>query len=160
MHMHIALASDSAAAIDSTALALLSIFGGAGVTILAGFIGAGIQGRREHNRWVSAHRYEAFVKAFALMKGFQLIHSKSMKLAQQKGMKMDSPELVALLAESDQLYITVAETLAPLVILGPTSVSEHADAMQAAFEASDYEALREAERAFVLAARTVLKIRA
>lgn len=49
------------AVIDPTALALLSIFGGAALTVIAGFIGAWLQTRREHDRWVREKRLTAYL---------------------------------------------------------------------------------------------------
>lgn len=46
-------------ALDPTLLALLSIFGGAALTVAAGFVGAWIQGRREHTKWLRDQRYLA-----------------------------------------------------------------------------------------------------
>jgi len=54
-------AATESVALDPTALALLSIFGGVAVTVVAGFIGAWIQGRREHSRWVRSQRYIAYI---------------------------------------------------------------------------------------------------
>lgn len=48
------------AAMDPTLLALLSIFGGAALTVAAGFVGAGIQARREHARWLRERRFDAY----------------------------------------------------------------------------------------------------
>lgn len=45
-----------AAPIDPTLLALLSIFGGATLTVIAGFFGAWIQSRREHSKWLREQR--------------------------------------------------------------------------------------------------------
>lgn len=47
--------------LDPTAQVLLTVFGAAIVTALAGFAGAAIQGRREHRRWVRQQRLAAYV---------------------------------------------------------------------------------------------------
>lgn len=154
--VHLAAAGTATAI---TALAVLSIFGGAALTVIAGFIGAYIQARREHKRWVLDHRYEAFVRAFALIKAFDLNRSKQMKLAEREGATIDDPDLQALLAQADELYTTVADAMIPIAVLGPDSVSRHVLDMQAAYEAEDKIALGEAERAFVISARKALKIR-
>lgn len=52
----------TAPAIDPTLLAILSIFGGAALTVLAGIVGAFIQARREHRTWLREKRYDAFVE--------------------------------------------------------------------------------------------------
>ncbi len=46
---------------DPVALAVLSAFGGAGLTAVAGFIGALLQSRREHDKWVREQRYNAYL---------------------------------------------------------------------------------------------------
>lgn len=49
-------------AIDPTLLAVLSIFGGVAVTAGAGLLGAWIQGRREHTRWLRERRLDAYLR--------------------------------------------------------------------------------------------------
>lgn len=44
---------------------LLTALGGAAVTAAAGVLGAWVQGRREHKRWVRERRYEAYVRFLA-----------------------------------------------------------------------------------------------
>lgn len=46
--------------VDPIVLSLLSIFGGVALTVLAGFIGAWIQGRREHSKWQRDQRLGAY----------------------------------------------------------------------------------------------------
>lgn len=48
-------------ALDPTAQVLLTIFGAAIVTALAGFAGAAFQARRDHRRWIRERRFEAYV---------------------------------------------------------------------------------------------------
>lgn len=57
-----------AAAIDPTLLALLSIFGGAALTVIAGFVGAAIQSRNEHAKWLRERRFEAFQHILSTLK--------------------------------------------------------------------------------------------
>jgi hypothetical protein len=136
----------------------LSLIVGAFGAALIGLLGAVIQSRREHKRWIRERRYEAFVQAYALIKSFDLNWLKQMKLATEQEVDMDDPELQKLFEQADQLYTTVAQTLAPSIILGPDSVTKHVLAMQLAFENYEVEGLGETERDFVEAARKVLKI--
>ena len=53
-------AAETANMIDPIVLSLLSIFGGVTLTVLAGFIGAWIQGRREHSKWQRDQRLKAY----------------------------------------------------------------------------------------------------
>lgn len=57
-----AAGSEPVPQIDPTLLAVLSIFGGVAVTALAGLLGAWIQGRREHKRWLREHRFAAYLQ--------------------------------------------------------------------------------------------------
>lgn len=50
------------AAIDPTILSLASSFGAVVLTVIAGFIGAWIQSRREHRVWLRERRYLLFVE--------------------------------------------------------------------------------------------------
>ena len=52
--------AETTAAINPTELSLLSIFGGVALTVVAGFIGAWIQGRREHFKWQRDQRLKAY----------------------------------------------------------------------------------------------------
>lgn len=55
-------ATPATASVDPTTLAMVSIFDGAVVTIIAGFFGAWIQARREHRTWLRKKRYTAYVR--------------------------------------------------------------------------------------------------
>ena len=59
--MIVSAASNAASALDPTAQVLLTVFGAAIVTALAGFAGAALQGRREHKRWVRQERLAAYL---------------------------------------------------------------------------------------------------
>lgn len=52
---------------DATTLAVLSIFGGAALTALAALVGATIQARREHRRWIREQRLIAYQRVHALV---------------------------------------------------------------------------------------------
>ncbi len=132
--------------------------GGALVTAVGGFVGAAIQTRRDHQRWVREKRYEAYVKAYGLTKAFDLNASKLKKLT-QAGKKANDPEIIALEKEADALYATVAEAYTPIILLGPDRVGSLALDVQDAYEKDDAEAQGKAELAFRDAARKALKIK-
>jgi hypothetical protein len=145
---------------------------GALLAALAGLWGAWRQSRREHATWVRERRYEAYTRAYALVKGFDLNASKTDKIRDsfiaqlektpEKDISvqelLDDPRLQAMLDHADDLYLTVAETLAPIALMGPDHVAAHFVDMQTAYEAEDKEALGAAEVAFLAAARKVLNI--
>ena len=91
-------------------------------------------------------------------KAFSLNWSKVMKIAESEGSAEDNPRLQALLDQADELYLTVAEALAPLTILGPQVVAGCYLDMQLAYEAGDQEAFGRAEVAFQEAARKALDV--
>jgi hypothetical protein len=144
--------------LDPTAQLLLTIFGAALVTALAGFAGATFQGHREHRRWLLDRRFEAFVRAFTVIKAFDLNWSKQRKLV-ESGTPVGHPDLQALMSHADELYTTVADALAPIIVLGPDSVAKQVQRMQKAYEDDDRASQGAAERAFVASAREALKIR-
>lgn len=53
------------ATLDPIVLSLLSVFGGVALTVVAGFIGAWIQGRREHSKWQRDQRLKAYSEFIA-----------------------------------------------------------------------------------------------
>jgi hypothetical protein len=149
--------------LDPTIQVLLTIFGGALIAAVAGLLGAMLQGRREHKRWLRERRFEAFVRAFALLKAFDLNASKQKRIA--AAMRADSETADAdalrieqLQTEADQLYTSVAAELAPIIVLGPNAVTERALEIQFAYEANDKTARGRAEAAFIEAAQRVLKV--
>lgn len=150
-------------------------FGAAVLTVGAGFIGAWVEAKREHRRWLRERRYEAYTRVFALIQGFSLNAGKFEKIATRKvsirsrtflprsnkrqvrQLRAD-PEIQALDAHADRLFNSVADVLAPVLLLGPERVTRHAVRMQTAYEGGDKEAQHEAERAFLVAAQKLLRI--
>lgn len=147
------------ATVNAAWIALAAGLVGVAVTVLAGFIGAGIQSRREHKKWVREKQYEATVSMYALIKAFQLNRAKMDRLAKVEGMTPESPEVAALVARDDALYDGVAEAMAPLAILGPTPVGIAAAEMQVALEARDTSKAEAAQERLIVAARRSLKVR-
>lgn len=121
--------AQAAAASDPTLLALFSILG-VGLTIIAGFVGAWIQGRREHNRWLREQRYEAFANMLALtgkiakMWADVDVLEERAAAANAAGEPTDKllQSLVQLRERAEKAYATFDDAAAPLLILGPTSV--------------------------------------
>ncbi|WP_404472349.1 hypothetical protein [Microbacterium aerolatum] len=68
---------------DPTLLAVLSIFGGAGLTTAAGFVGAGIQARREHSRWIRERRLDAYVRFLAVVQAFEAENIEATEIGEQ-----------------------------------------------------------------------------
>lgn len=106
---------------DPVGIALVSIFGGAALTALAGLFGAWLQGRREHRRWVRERRYEAFVAAEAVFSQLGFIDVR-LKRFSDAG---DKRSFDALVRERDEFVTkTVGAVIAPLELLGPQSVAD------------------------------------
>lgn len=55
------------AELDPTLLAVLSIFGGAALTALAGFIGSSVQSNREQKHWVRGERLKVYQQVHQLV---------------------------------------------------------------------------------------------
>jgi hypothetical protein len=61
------VAEGSEAVLDPLAVSLLSIFGAVTITFIGTLIGAGIQGRREHWKWIRERRFDAYSQAYGLL---------------------------------------------------------------------------------------------
>ncbi|WP_261167289.1 hypothetical protein [Microbacterium sp. Marseille-Q6965] len=146
------------AAIEGLVLAAASGAGGVLLTIVATLIGAWIQGRREHARWLRERRYEAVVRAYGLTLAFELNTAKQMKIATGNRYDGDVDRIKRLQDEADELYATVAESLTPLIVLGPAELRAAVLALQEAYEADDDEARERAGQKFQESARKVLRL--
>ncbi|GAA2887105.1 hypothetical protein [Microbacterium esteraromaticum] len=155
---------------DPTALAVLSIFGGAALTALAGFIGAWLQGRREHSRWLREQRYEAFTRAIDLVSNLRGIAQEVAELTSEIKDGLSEPELADATARLvdrverlDVLNDEAAERMAPLVLLGPDAVSDGYVALIGAMNppgAMDDDRVNAAESALTIAMRAALGVKA
>ncbi len=137
------------------AIALLSIFGGAGLATLGGLIGAWIQGRREHARWVREKRYEAYIEWTTLMNYIE---------AAEIGLNSIRPETPKEVRESvvqDQLALTkrFPSAVAPLNLLGPEAVSDAASEVMG-MTAQRQRVPRAAKDALLAAMRKAIRVRA
>lgn len=100
--------------IDPTILALLSIFGGVLLTIVAGGIGALVQHRREHSKWLRDQRIRVYSEHLAATDDFLR--------AAQNG----DP------AEAQVVAAASIRALSALQLAGPDKVFKAASAFQAA----------------------------
>lgn len=116
----------NAATLNPTALALLSIFGGAALTVVAGFIGAWLQSRREHQRWLRDKRLEAFLVLEEWLIRFEWSTGslEGAKKEAESGSEAANARLEAVRAERAQLKRDQAAAWAALGVLGPAEVDE------------------------------------
>lgn len=162
----VAAATSNDTAIDPTLLAVLSIFGGVALTALAGLLGAWIQSRREHEKWLREKRLEAFTtsriyvrRARALIADFREAQRKAAEGDQSAAAKNHAAERFAeLKAESNRLLADFAESSTPLTILGPDDVDDAITAFSKALTDNDSDAAKAADKLVVSRMRTALRI--
>ncbi|WP_166874426.1 hypothetical protein [Salinibacterium sp. ZJ450] len=118
--MILATSATSAAAIDPTMLALLSIFGGVIITVLAGFIGAWLQAKRDRTKWIRERRLEAYADHLTVTDEL---------FATGLIANLDEEPEIALVAEARR-------AIATLHLLGPDDVYDAAVAFQEAMSTS------------------------
>lgn len=140
-------------ALDPTLLAILSIFGGAALTVIAGFFGAWIQSRREHSRWIRERRLEAFTALVTMHNEYE---SAEIASTYAQG---NPAALASYVAQLEAIREGFPRAITPLAILGPPSVSDAADEYTAASNAKDRDAMRVADAKMVAAMRKALGIR-
>lgn len=162
-----AAAAVAAPVFDPTAQILLTVFGAALVTALAGFAGAWLQGRREHARWVRERRYEAYVSAMQVAERWRFLRRRgdeAMASLEVEGVSAEERRLALARLEEhieavDILHAEVVDASAPLELLGPPSVVDAFDAMTDAVGSGDQSASTETTTAFILAMRKTLSIK-
>ncbi|WP_156138659.1 hypothetical protein [Microbacterium mangrovi] len=100
---------------------MLTIFGAALVTAGAGFAGAAIQGRREHNRWVRQERLAAYLKfLFTANDMWDLVNEREKGSAETKRLQAEPIEARNAIAtappgeERDRLLERIAHLQADL----------------------------------------------
>lgn len=120
-------AAEPVSAMDATLLSLLSIFGGVALTIVAGLIGAWIQGRREHAKWHRDQRLVAYGDLLSATDNYLGAAARN-----------DVTELPAVIRES----LTAS---ARIHLVGPHDVYHAAEAFQEATRASVQAFRREPE---------------
>ncbi|GAA1913625.1 hypothetical protein GCM10009775_02880 [Microbacterium aoyamense] len=112
-------AATTAAAIDPTLLVLLPIIG-VFATILGGFLGAWIQGRREHRKWKREKRYEAYVRLVAT-----LIQLRELRREEaDRKLDPDNPRFANLEARLDKFSDIKGDLQAPYTVLGPRAIGD------------------------------------
>lgn len=129
--MMLAAASMTTVAIDPTVLALLPI-AGVTLTIIAGLVGAWIQGRREHKRWLREQRYEAYTRTVHVASTVRavatevvaIVHDVQAGTIPESKRESTAAKLTERTAQLNELNDTASERMAPLVILGPKTVSD------------------------------------
>lgn len=156
--MYLADAADPAATatINAAWIALAGGLAGVVLTLLGALIGAIIQGRREHRKWIRDQRLRAYVDALAAIDNY-------LRAAQHD---QDNSEFSAVTTDA-------IRSLSIVQLVGPDRVSASADAYQAAAKASVRQLVlgndpRELDRleddrlakrrAFIAAARRQVKI--
>ena len=171
--------------LDPTVLAILSIFGGAALTALAGLVGAGINARREHGRWVRERRLLAYESAHKLVedvrqwendfRGVENFRRELDEKADKAGLSKEArAELVAtgLNARNSDRFTPAAsyawtreivarktDTLASITLLGTQEVVERFDAVFGPIGNNDPQAYQRARRDMEQAMRRALKIK-
>lgn len=120
--------------IDPALLAIIPIVT-ALLTIVAGLVGAWIQARREHNKWLRETRFRAFTESIAAIDAFSH-HVRGMtEKPKVKGeqtllqMRLSvlgdaASQKRYLLEESDRRMDRIDEAFAPLQVLGPDAIRE------------------------------------
>lgn len=171
--------------IDPTVLAILSIFGGAALTALAGLIGAGINASREHNRWLREQRISAYERAHGLLEEMRY-HTQDERdverfrkeldaLADERGLsKEDRAKLVekglrafngkrftpeASYAWSREILARKIEIQASIALLGTRDVDARFDAAFGPLTDQDREGYKRAMLDLELAMRKALKVK-
>ncbi|MGX1694069.1 hypothetical protein ACWIBQ_01620 [Microbacterium keratanolyticum] len=148
---------------DPTTLAVLSIFGGAALTAVAGFVGAWLQGRREHSRWLREQRYEAFTRFMAYQHRVDVIKNKSDRLDAQMASAISDAkrdllraDTQVLRSELSELEATIPDAVTAMYLLGSRDVEAKGRAyMQGRLDGDD----RAAEAAFLEAMRAALGVK-
>lgn len=150
--------------IDAALLALIPIVTVV-LTIVAGLVGAWIQGRREHNRWLREQRYTAFVETIAALDSldahtsgmqdggsFQRMHLETMPGAEAQKRYLIEESV----RRMDRFY----EAVPPIRLLGPDNVRLALVAAQEAFKANDTDAQKAARSRAIDLMRKSLKVKA
>lgn len=128
-------AADTAAtvAIDPAVLALIATLSGAGIAVLGGLLGAWIQGRREHAKWLRDARLRAFVSIETTLNKMErqdrdhLLFKSQLEKAKTDGniemMTTMNAQMTALAERALQTGQDIAVDLAQLRLVGPDKVA-------------------------------------
>ncbi|MFJ4224946.1 hypothetical protein [Microbacterium sp. NPDC089695] len=153
-------ASTREVAIDPTLLAVLSIFGGVALTAGAALLGAWIQSRREHDKWIREQRLAAFIASRVYVTNARSLIQKFRKTQAEAaaGDKAASARMADIHKESTALLASFAEASAPLTIVGPDDVNDAVRAVSKAITDNDQVAVDVADKLVVERMRTALRI--
>ena len=141
---------------------LVPLFVGAALTVVGGLVGATVQHRREHERWVRERRYEAYVAFASWAEVSKRIADQYIARATDaNGRKSPLPASVREEMVEHQKRRT--EVFGPIAILGPESVVDAANAFIATLaasvnEAPNPDAVRQSQSGFLVAMRKTLDI--
>lgn len=149
---------------------LVPVLVGGLIAFLGGLVGAAIQGRREHRRWLRERRYEAFVSAVDTASIVRSVATEVVDLVNKvraNEIPPDKHEATAARLTERMAYLgslgdATSERMAPLVILGPKSVSDAYVAIVDAMgppESMDLAKVNAAESALSDAMRKALDIK-
>lgn len=135
------------------------------VAAIGTWIGAGLQDRRDHRRWLREQRYEAYVKFEAFYRDATSV-SRALSDLRNQPERTDNEADIDDLSESianlsmraDKLLGGSADALSPLVVLGPNAVAIAADEMLSQLAADERTRQTTAHDAFKAAVHKVLKI--
>ncbi|WP_404435228.1 hypothetical protein LG322_08700 [Microbacterium aerolatum] len=127
---------------DPTLLAVLSIFGGVAVTAAAGLLGAWIQGRREHKKWLRERRFEAYTRSYTLLQNWRALKADTdVMIAESKRVehstdpadvatrKRVNAELQGVKDRMAVVFADVTECESEMQLLGPASVQHAINAL-------------------------------
>lgn len=171
--------ASAAAAFDPTVLALLSIFGGAALTALAGLVGWLLQGRREHKRWLRDQRRELFIEVLAVIDHMIQVSSRVIALEAKipaltskfpplqpnsthdaaREIETARTELEELRAQTHNLAERLNGLRAPMSILGSKKVTAALESNAPDLISDDLEKAEKSKAAIVAAMRTGLRVR-
>lgn len=151
---------------DPLTLVLISSFGGAGITVVAGFIGASIQARREHQRWLREKRLEAFVRALVLVREVDqwkiatesLTTELATAIAEDRQPNIATDQLRALASKASAAIERLQESYVPMRLLGPPNVNEAISAYLDANIYGDKTASQRAELDLVAAMQEAIGV--
>jgi hypothetical protein len=139
--LQVAAAGSPAVSVPLWPTLLAGAAAGAIITSLVTLLAGALEARREHRRWLREKRLDAYLRAFALTKGFDLNSSKTEKVvasliadavaedpkdadakATFERLRQD-PDYRALGEQASDLQATAARELAAVVLLGPEEVA-------------------------------------
>ena len=143
----------STVSIDPTLLALLPIVGVL-ATVVGGFVGAWIQSRREHRKWLRERRFDAYVEILTLHNEIQAASIALASLPPGATPEQRSHVL--------DVHTTLAKSfpaaVVPLSVLGPQVVTDAGGRVIAAINAKDRDAVSAAETALLVEMRKAVGI--